>query len=174
MNDHQQDSSLSISEQGQRRALIYIRSATREQVEPLAAPNVRIQYEACRSKAKQLGAVVAHEYSDLGVSGLTLDRAALKLLMQRLKQRPHIDYVIVHRLDRLTRRLDTNFELFGDIKATGATLVSCSEDIAETPSSQLLRGMTNLIADFYGQEHSRRMKEGLARKRQRAVGREAA
>jgi site-specific DNA recombinase len=172
MKNNPNEPSSTSKEQVWRRALIYIRSATRDQVDPLGAKNIRVQSQACRARAKQLGAIAEAEYSDIGLGGRNRRNPALSRLLKRLEQEPTIDYVIVHRLDRLTRRLDTNLELVRDIEATGTSLVSCTADVL--PSQRLLEGMTNLIADFYAREHSRRIKEGLARKKQRAAAREAA
>src|SRR5207244_2691495 len=100
--------------EGEPRAVIYVRSAAHPRHDPDAATNVQEQYQACRAKAKSLGAVIEAEYSDIGASGLNLKRPGSEALMRRLEREPQVDYLIVHRLDRLTRSLGDHVQLWRD------------------------------------------------------------
>src|SRR5438128_1970990 len=126
MNNNQSTRTSLRRGQAQPRALIYIRSATREQMDPLAAKNIQLQYRACRSKAKQLRARVDAEYSDIGASAANLERRGMNALLARLNREPRINYLIVHRLDRLTRSVGDHLRLWHDLQAADVTLVSCS------------------------------------------------
>jgi Zn-dependent peptidase ImmA (M78 family) len=121
-------------------AILYARSATSEQFDTLAARNVRTQHKACRAKARALGATIEGEYSDVGASGRNLERPSLKALLARLKCEPRIDYLIVHRHDRLTRNLADQVRLSADLRASGVELISCTD--RATPSPDLLRALT--------------------------------
>ena len=70
--------------------------------------------------------------------------------------------MIVHKIDRLARNRADDVEITLAIKAAGATLVSCSENIDETPSGMLLHGIMSSIAEFYSQKPRRRSPRALA------------
>src|SRR5437867_1163391 len=89
-----------------KRAVIYLRVSTTDQantdrdVEGFSIP---AQREACFRKASELGAEVVDEYLDRGESGRSADRPALQLMLGRIRQLGDVDYVIVHKIDRLAR-----------------------------------------------------------------------
>lgn len=65
-----------------------------------------------------------------------------------------VDFVIVHKIDRLARnRADdaTITRTIRTIRNTGAYLVSTTEAISTTPSGRLLHGIMASIAEFYSQ-----------------------
>ena len=64
--------------------------------------SIPAQREACSRKAGDLGASVVEEFVDAGASARSADRPALQAMLERLKL-GGIDYVIVHKVDRLAR-----------------------------------------------------------------------
>lgn len=88
------------------RAVLYLRVSTTAQVktdrdaEGLSIP---AQREACIRKAEAMGATVVDEYVDAGESARKSDRPALQRMLERLNADRDIDYVIVHKVDRLAR-----------------------------------------------------------------------
>jgi DNA invertase Pin-like site-specific DNA recombinase len=90
------------------------------------------------------------------------DRPALLAMLERIKDRD-IDFVIVHKVDRLARnRADDEIALA--IRASGARLVSASENIDQTPSGTLLHGIMATIAEFYSQNLAAEVRKGLLQK----------
>ena len=75
-----------------------------------------------------------------------------------------VDYVIVHKIDRLARNRADDVEITLAIKAAGATLVSCTENIDETPSGILLHGIMSSIAEFYSRNLANEVLKGLVQK----------
>jgi Resolvase, N terminal domain len=57
-----------------------------------------------------------------------------------------VDYVIVHKIDRLARNRVDGVEIDLVLRKHGVTLVSCTENIDETPSGVPLHGTTSSIA----------------------------
>jgi DNA invertase Pin-like site-specific DNA recombinase len=57
-----------------------------------------------------------------------------------------VDYVIVHKIDRLARNRVDDVEFDLALRKHGVTLVSCTENIDETPSGVPLHGTTRSIA----------------------------
>jgi site-specific DNA recombinase len=92
---------------------------------------------------------VVEEFVEAGESGTsTKRRNALAELLERVTE-GDIDYVIVHKVDRLARRRADDVAIAEAIRGSGARLVSVSENIDETPSGMLLHGIMASIAEFY-------------------------
>ena len=126
------------------RAVIYLRVSTASQVhtdrdaEGLSIP---AQREACYRKAEAIGAQVVEEYVDAGESARKSDRPALQRMLKRLAEEGDVDYVIVHKVDRLARNRADDVTINLAIREAGAALVSVTENIDETPSGTLLHGI---------------------------------
>ena len=89
-----------------KRAIIYLRVSTARQASSggeAEGYSIPAQREACRRKATELGADVVDEYVDAGASARSADRPALQALLDRLNEQKDVDYVIVHKVDRLAR-----------------------------------------------------------------------
>ena len=148
------------------RALIYLRVSTKEQAEmggEAEGFSIPAQRAACRRKAESLGAVVEEEFVDRGESAKTANRPEL-MKMLRYVQKNAVQYVIVHKVDRLARSRADDVVITMEIKKSGATLVSCSENIDETPSGLLLHGIMSSIAEFYSQNLATEVTKGLSQK----------
>ena len=72
--------------------------------------------------------------------------------------------MIVHKVDRLARNRADDVEINLALKAAGATLVSCSENIDETPSGMLLHGIMSSIAEFYSRNLANEIIKGSVQK----------
>src|SRR5206468_8876579 len=92
--------------------------------------SIPAQREACKRKAVSLGAAVVEEFADRGESARNAHRAQLQALLAYIRENP-VEYVIVHKVDRLARNRADDVEITLAIRAAGATLVSCSENIDE-------------------------------------------
>src|SRR6266508_4806512 len=133
-------------------AVIYLRVSTVAQAEKDADPegySIPAQREACKRKAEALDAMVVGEYIDRGESARSADRPALQAMLGHLKEQGDVDYVIVHKVDRLARSREDDVGINLMIRKAGAQLVSVSENVDETPSGMLLHGIMASIAEFY-------------------------
>lgn len=151
------------------RAVIYLRVSTRDQAKRGGEDegfSIPAQRDACHRKADSLGATVVREFVDAGESARSADRPDLRDMLAYAKQvRP--DYVIVHKVDRLARNRVDDVEITVALTASGARLVSCTENIDETPSGMLLHGIMSSIAEFYSRNLGTEAKKGMSQKAKR-------
>jgi DNA invertase Pin-like site-specific DNA recombinase len=149
-------------------AILYIRVSTVDQAVRGDQPegfSIPAQREACRRKAKSLKAVVIDEYVDRGESARSADRPELQRLLTDLQNhKKKIDYIIVHKVDRLARSLHDDVMIGLAIQKAGAQLVSVTENIDDTPSGQLLHGIMATIAEFYSRNLAAEALKGATQK----------
>lgn len=118
------------------------------------------QREACLKRARELDADVVDEYLDKDTGTLVDKRPAMQKLLARVAEHRDIDYVIVHKLDRLARNRLDDASMTVTLEAAGATLVSCVEGIDQSPSGRLLHGMLASVNEYY----SRNLSDEIKRK----------
>ena len=134
--------------QGTKTALIYLRVSTARQASSGGESegySIPAQRDACRRKASELGAGNIEEFVDAGASARSADRPALQEMLERLLQ-GHVDYVIVHKVDRLARDRADDVAIGLAIHKAGAVLVSASEAVDSTPAGMLLHGIMAAIS----------------------------
>jgi Resolvase, N terminal domain len=100
------------------------------------------------------------ERIDAGESARSADRPELQRMLSYLTEQRDIDYVIVHKVDRLARNRADDVAINLAISKAGATLVSCTENIDETPSGILLHGIMSSIAEFYSRNLANEVSKG--------------
>lgn len=155
-----------------KRAVIYLRVSTASQVKTdrdAEGFSIPAQREACLRRAEALGAAVIDEYVDAGQSARSADRPQLQALLDRLAGQRDIDYVIVHKVDRLARSRADDVNIHLAIKQAGAHLVSVSENIDETPSGMLLHGIMSSIAEFYSGNLASEITKGMSQKAKKGI-----
>jgi site-specific DNA recombinase len=157
---------MSLTTTKQKRAVIYLRVSSVQQAdkdfdaEGFSIPGQR---EACNREAEHLDAHVVEEYIDRGESAKTAQRPALRAMLDRVEH-GDIDYVIVHKVDRLARNRADDVEIVMTIRGAGAQLVSVTENIDETPSGLLLHGIMSSIAEFYSRNLAAEVMKGTTQK----------
>lgn len=127
-----------IKHQTTKSAVVYVRCAT---LEPGDSEALQRQRRHCQATACRLGASVVETYTDAGISGNEPDRAGLTSLLERLEQQPSIDFVIVERMDRVARNIELRTKIMLRITATGARLISGTENLDDAPSARLMVGV---------------------------------
>jgi site-specific DNA recombinase len=163
-NDHEEN--VSPPEADVPRAVIYLRVSTKEQAEmggEAEGFSIPAQRAACTRKADALGALVEEEFVDRGESAKTANRPELLKMLRYLREN-RVQYVIVHKVDRLARSRADDVAITMEIQKSGATLVSCSENIDETPSGLLLHGIMSSIAEFYSRNLASEVVKGMNQK----------
>lgn len=75
-----------------------------------------------------------------------------------------VDYVIVHKVDRLARNRLDDAQIHVIIREAGAQLISATEGIDETPSGMLLHGIMSSIAEFYSRNLANEVVKGMEQK----------
>ena len=148
------------------RAVIYLRVSTKEQAERGGESegfSIPAQRDACLRKAAALDAVVVDQFIDRGESAKSAKRPELQRMLTFVAEE-QIDYVIVHKIDRLARNRVDDVEINLALRKAGAVLVSCSENIDETPTGALLHGIMSSIAEFYSRNLANEVNKGLIQK----------
>jgi site-specific DNA recombinase len=147
-------------------AVSYLRVSTRDQAykggeaEGFSIP---AQREANRHKAASLGAIVVKEFVDRGESAKTTQRPELQRMLEYVAEN-EVDYVIVHKVDRLARNREDDVEINRALGKAGVQLVSTTESIDETPSGMLLHGIMSSIAEFYSRNLANEVMKGMTQK----------
>lgn len=147
-------------------AVIYLRVSTKEQALRNGEPegfSIPAQRDACLRKAEQLGATVVETFADRGESAKTAHRPELQRMLQFVREAP-IRYVIVHKVDRLARNRADDVQINLELQRYGASLVSCTENIDETPSGALMHGIMSSIAEFYSRNLANEVIKGSVQK----------
>ncbi|MEU8717548.1 recombinase family protein [Streptomyces sp. NPDC048663] len=147
-------------------AVTYLRVSTKEQAQKGGQAegfSIPAQREALRRKAETLDAAIVAEFVDAGESAKSADRPDLKRMLAYLAKH-RVDYVLVHKIDRLARNRVDDIEITMAIKKAGATLVSATENIDETPSGMLLHGIMSSIAEFYSRNLATEVHKGMSQK----------
>ena len=150
-----------------KRAVSYIRVSTREQAQRGGLEegfSLPAQREANKRKAQSMGALVVKEFADRGESARSANRPELQKMLTYLKQDGGIDYVIVHKLDRLARNRVDDVEINRAFEEAGVRLVSTSENIDQTPGGMLLHGIMSSIAEFYSRNLANEVIKGMGEK----------
>jgi DNA invertase Pin-like site-specific DNA recombinase len=155
-----------------RRAVVYLRVSSMGQVNTDRDGegfSIAAQRDACIRKAASLDAAVVDEYTDAGESARKSDRPQLQAMLERLKSERDIDFVIVHKVDRLARNRGDDVAITMAIRQAGAQLVSVTENIDETPSGMLLHGIMSSIAEFYSANLATEISKGTRKKAERGT-----
>ncbi|WP_036318649.1 recombinase family protein, partial [Microbacterium sp. B24] len=147
-------------------AVSYLRVSTKEQAERDGDPegySLPAQREANRRKAESLGAEIVEEFVDRGESARSADRPDLQRMLKFIAENP-VNFVIVHKVDRLARSRADDVTINLAIQQANARLVSVSENIDETPSGMLLHGIMSSIAEFYSRNLANEVVKGMSQK----------
>ncbi len=126
--------------------------------------SIQAQRDYCQRKAAELGVQLVDEYVDRGKSARTADRPALQAMLTRVKDDTEIQYVFVHKLDRLARNREDDVQIGLLLAKNGVRLVSCTENIDDTPSGRLVRGIMADINEWYSANLSEEAKKGMRKK----------
>lgn len=152
-----------------RLAVSYLRVSTRGQAERGGGADegfsIPAQREANKKKALSMGAFVIKEFVDRGTSAKSADRPELQKMLEYVKENAdRVDYVIVHKIDRLARNRGDDIDIMRTLWDCGVQLVSASESIDDTPAGMLMHGIMSSIAEFYSQNLANEVKKGMDEK----------
>jgi site-specific DNA recombinase len=155
-----------------KRAVIYLRVSTAQQAQRDGDPegySISAQRDACLHKAKILGAVVAKgdEFIDAGASGKSANRLALQRMLDRITAQRDVDYVIVHKIDRLARNRFDDARILMAVRAAGARPISVTENIDESASGLLLHGVMASVAEYHSNNLRTEVLKGTVKKAER-------
>jgi site-specific DNA recombinase len=128
-------------------AAIYARVSTTDQADK--GYSLPTQIDACQRLAQQYGYTVpeSHVFVD-DYTGTSLNRPQFTMLRDLVQQRL-VQAVIVHDMDRLSRKLAHQLLLSEEFEQAGLTLhIVTMPDGAKTPETQLLAHVRGIIAEY--------------------------
>ncbi|WP_245582986.1 recombinase family protein [Sediminimonas qiaohouensis] len=154
------------------RCAIYTRKSTDDGLEQ-EFNSLDAQHEACAAYiASQRGegwTLSSTRYDDGGVSGGTLERPALRRLMEDVDA-GRVDMVVVYKIDRLTRALSDFAKLVDRFEAAGCSFVSVTQ--AFNTSSSMGRLTLNMLlsfAQFEREVTAERIRDKIAASKKRGL-----
>lgn len=106
-------------------AVLYARVASATQADQTR--DTDRQFEECRRMADALDVTVEQEFADHGISGLTLERPALRQLFTYVETHP-TDYVICAKLSQVAREVVLSHQVALQLRRHGARLAIASLD----------------------------------------------
>jgi len=127
---------------------VYTRQSVRGEAD---LTSCEVQHEMCLRFAKARGLHVSSErFDDEGISGATPERPALQRLLAGIRSGAWaIDAVVVHRLDRLSRRVRDCSELLEEFKACGVRLfIVAMPELAGGAADTLMLNILSAFAEF--------------------------
>jgi DNA invertase Pin-like site-specific DNA recombinase len=144
----------------------YLRVSTKEQAtrggraEGFSIP---AQREAIHKLARDKGVTIIEEFVDAGESATSARRPELQRMLTFIKEHP-VNICYVHKLDRLARNREDDVAINLVLRQYGVRLVSCTENIDQTASGELVHGIFAAISEFYSRNLSTEVTKGLRQK----------
>jgi site-specific DNA recombinase len=122
-----------------------------------------------KSQAHEGWKLIKTHYDDGGLSGGTLERPALQLLLTDIRARK-IDVVVVYKVDRLTRSLADFAKLVELFEAHGVSFVSVTQQFNTTTSmGRLTLNVLLSFAQFEREVAGERIRDKFAASRRRGM-----
>jgi site-specific DNA recombinase len=134
-------------------AVGYLRVSSLGQVETDFNPegiSLPAQREAITTRAKELGAVIVHEFTDPGKSAKSIEkRDAFREMIAYLKANQNVRYVIVYALSRFARNRYDDAVMMMTLEKLGVTLISTTEkNLDESPAGRAMHGMIAVFNEY--------------------------
>lgn len=154
------------------RCAIYTRKSTEERLD-MQFNSLEAQRDACIAYiASQVHAgwnAIKHRFDDPGFSGGTLERPALKRLMEKVRARD-VDVILVHKVDRLTRSLADFAKIAELFDHHGVSFVSVTQHLdTSTSMGRLSLNVLLSFAQFEREIASERIREKIHASRKRGL-----
>lgn len=139
-------------------AVAYARFSSNNQREESIDAQLRAIREYCEKENIELIA----EFTDEAVSGKTDDREDFQnMINQILKGYLQVDYVLVHKFNRLSRDKYNSAFYKKKLKDIGVKVVSVTQKIDDTPEGEMLEGFLEVIDQYYSQNLALEVRKGL-------------
>ncbi|NOX74446.1 MAG: recombinase family protein [Alphaproteobacteria bacterium] len=154
------------------RCAIYTRKSSEEGLEQ-EFNSLDAQREACvayvTSQKHEGWIALADQYDDGGISGGTLERPALKRLMQDIDD-GLVDQIVVYKIDRLTRSLGDFARLVDRLDAANASFVSVTQSFnTATSMGRLTLNVLLSFAQFEREVTAERIRDKIAASKKKGM-----
>ena len=160
------------SDAAPKRCAIYTRKSSEEGLEQ-NFNSLHAQRQACeayvKSQAGEGWRLVKTAFDDGGFSGATMDRPALKALLDHVKEK-RIDVVVVYKVDRLTRSLADFAKIVEIFDAEGVSFVAVTQQFNTTTSmGRLTLNVLLSFAQFEREVTGERIRDKIAASKQKGM-----
>lgn len=151
---------------------VYTRKSTEEGLDQ-EFNSLDAQREACvafiSSQAGMGWRLVTDHYDDGGISGGTMERPALKRLLQDIRDRK-VDVVVVYKIDRLTRSLMDFSKIVEVFDANDVSFVLVTQQFNTTTSmGRLTLNVLLSFAQFEREVTAERIRDKIAASRKKGI-----
>jgi site-specific DNA recombinase len=143
-----------------KRAVIYCRVSTKEQVEE--GNSLITQEKNCREYALKNSYEIVQVFIEQGESAKTIHRTELKKLMSFCTDRKNnINAVIAYKIDRISRNIADYTQIRLLLKQKGVDIKSTSEHFEDTPAGKFMENIIANVAQFDNDVRTERTVGGL-------------
>src|ERR1700723_3111000 len=154
------------------RCAIYTRKSTEHNLD-LAFNSLDAQREACeayiKSQAHEGWRLLPEHYDDGGLSGASLERPALQLLLAEVRE-GRVDVIVVYKVDRLTRSLADFAKLVEEFDAHEVSFVSVTQSFNTTSSmGRLTLNVLLSFAQFERELIAERVRDKIAASKAKGI-----
>lgn len=146
------------------KAVIYARYSSERQTEQ----SIEGQLRVCQDYAKKNDFLIIDTYIDRAMSGTNDNRASFQRMLLD-SNFGKWDTILVYKLDRFSRNKYEMAIHKNTLKNNGVRLVSCMENIPDSPEGIILESLLEGMAEYYSAELSQKVKRGLNESRQKGL-----
>lgn len=140
-----------------KQAVIYARFSTDMQREE----SIEAQVRACKYYANQYGYTITKVYADRGKSGTTTQKRTEFLRMMDEVAQGGCDAVLVHKLNRFSRKAIDVLEYRNRLLDQNIELISATERLEDTPEGKLMLMIIADMNEFYSDNLAGEVMKGL-------------
>lgn len=147
-------------ETDKRKAVIYCRVSTREQVEE--GGSLASQEKICNDYALKSGYSIEKVFIEQGESAKTADRTELKKLLSYCANKKNgIQAVIAYKIDRIARNIDDYRQIRILLKRYNIEIRSTTEYFEDTPAGRFMENIIANVAQFDNDVRTERSVNGM-------------
>ena len=142
------------------RAALYARVSTKDQVDGYS---LDAQVRAFRSLVKDRDWVLYREYIEEGRSAHTENVRKRPVFLEAMEDAlaGHYDVIVVHRIDRFSRRQMITMEYFQKLAKADVGFVSIENQMDyTTPEGKLMLGFQSALAEYYSENLGKEVRKG--------------
>jgi site-specific DNA recombinase len=143
-----------------KRAVIYCRVSTKEQVEE--GNSLSTQEKICREYSLKHGYDIADIFVEQGESAKTQNRPELRRMMAYCaSKKNNISVAIAYKIDRISRNTDDYSQIRIVLKKYGVEIKSTSENFENNPAGRFMENMMANVAQFDNDVRTERSVGGM-------------
>ena len=137
-------------------AVIYARYSCDNQTEQ----SIEGQLRVCEEYAQRNNIVIVETYIDRAMTGTNDNRPDFQRMIKDSAKKEW-NYVLVYKLDRFSRNKYESVIHKKTLKDNGVKIISCMENIPDTPEGIILESLLEGMNQYYSAELAQKVKRGM-------------